>query len=71
MNGDAVRLPLAGEADGVEAEDGHGGVEVGVEDVGLGRAVQLVGGDFSCGGRERGGGGSDRGSSNIGKYYTG
>ena len=47
VDGDAVRLSLAGGADGVEAEDGHGRVEVGVEHVGLGRAVQLVGGHFS------------------------
>ena len=56
VDGDAVRLALAGGANAVEAEDGDGRVEVGVEDVGRGRAVQLVRGHFACRGRKRGGG---------------
>ena len=48
VDGDAVRLPLAGGPHAVKAEDGDGRVEVGVEDVGRGRAVQLVRGHLAC-----------------------
>ena len=48
VDGHAVRLALAGRPHSVEAEDGDGRVEVGVEDVGRGRAVQLVGGHPAC-----------------------